>query len=210
MLLQLVYSINDQVPKYSGDCYQCQNLRDKMKKILCFLFTIMAASAFAITPIKEKIPVKRMMPDSKMAGYADWDSWVFMSESTSGSKYYIKRSIRIPDGIDFWVKVEEQKIPDCFTGLQSHMNPFLETPSAIAHRKAERLSCERERKEAVGSTIMHLIFSCNTRRAKYLEMAGYNQLGEPIETRRGKEEWVAVIPDTVIDSLMTKMCANEN
>lgn len=180
-----------------------------MKTILFTLLIITSALGLAATPAKEKMLGKRMTPDPKMEGYAEWDSWVFMSETASGSKYFVKRSIVVPNGFDFWVKVEDQKLPECLTGPNSQVNPFVESPYAVAQRDAKRLRCERERKSAVGSSIMHLVFDCNTRKAKYLERADYSQQGDPIEAHQGKNEWVAVIPDTVIDSLMTKMCAGE-
>lgn len=171
---------------------------------------IAVASAFGAAPVKGKMSAQRMTPDPSMAGYAEWDSWVFMSESTSGSKYYVKRSTTAHNGIDLWVKVEDKKLSECPTGLDFQTTPFLESPSAVAHQKAKILACERDRKEALGSTVMHLVLSCKTRKAKYLETAEYSQLGEPIRTDQGKNEWVAVIPDTVIDSVLTRMCAGQN
>lgn len=182
-----------------------------MRRLLLFLFLALALLNVGATqalgaPLMKKSTAHKLGPDPGSPSYATWDSWILMSESTSGAKYYIKRTVKAPGGYDLWVKIENKTPPECSNGSGSRQNGFLESPFAVLSREAENNACKRDRERTLASTIMHVIFACRTRQAKYLESVDYGQRGEPAGSDRGKDEWVAVIPDTVMDGLLTQMC----
>jgi hypothetical protein len=182
-----------------------------MKTTLCFVLLTLVAPAFGAGPVKEKKPLKASLPTAAMEGYADWDTWVLMSESASDAKYYVKRMINQPGNLDFWLKVEERKPPECTptvpTATTPKINPFLQSPYESLISDPPKRSCENDYRDTLGSTVTHVVFACKVRKAKYLESVSYNQVGESLGSNEGKNKWVAVFPDTVMDSLFNRLCA---
>lgn len=146
-----------------------------------------AVPSFASGPSKGKKPPKASVPTPEMEGYADWDTWSFMTESATDSRYYVKRMINDPGKFDFWLKVEEKKLPECTAATTSQKtNPFLESPYEPLKRDAAKRACENALRDTVSSTVMHVVFACKTHKVKYLESVNYNQLGSRLGPTKEK------------------------
>lgn len=143
-------------------------------------------------------------PTPRMKGYAEWDSWSWVASSTSDANYFVKRVVHSKGELDFWLKVEEKLIPAC--EVESGRNSFAESPLTALATKARKESCESDRKNEVASSVKHVVIACRARKAKYLEQATYNERGDSLSTSDGRDQWVAIFPDTVMESLLSKFC----
>lgn len=185
-----------------------------MKTILFVLLIAAAIPCVSAAPAKPKRAESNFVPTPDMPGYAAWDSWMYVTTSTSASKYYAKRIWVISPGLaDFWLKTEKQAV-ECPTSTSTasgpSINPFLESPFDAFARKTnqetERRRCENEKEQAPSSTITHVNFSCKNRKAKFLEQVIYNQAGESLDSDDGKDKWVGIIPDTVMEPVFRFVC----
>ena len=202
------YSAMTPVPLVLLTMYIQEYQREKpelmhMKKFLTLAIVFFATPLFGAEP-KGKAWAGSF-PSPKTEGYANWDSWILFSSSASGADYYVKRIVGGSDKIDFWLKVEEKALPPCT--VESGRNSFLESPYEAVRRANLKRLCENTRENEVASSVSHVVFACRTRKAKYLERATYNEHGNSLGTSIGKDQWVAIFPDTVMDSLFERLCA---
>lgn len=177
-----------------------------MKHIVLLLLMLAACSAYGSGQAKTDKSALSTYPTPEMSGYADWDSWHYVTESKSGAKYYVRRITNESGKLDLWLKSIDKDLPDCAGKTAS--GSFLESPHASIVRQHDQRACEQNKKEAVATTIQHVNFFCKTRQVKYLEDVDFNRAGESLASSQKVGGWQTIFPDTVIEVVFARFCVN--
>ncbi len=123
--------------------------------------------------------------------------WVLMTSSSDGMNYYYN-SIRVKKEngiIDTWIKTS-------FSNNEKLKKYRVENIKSRLKNKSRIKGFE-----SYSYTIYHEKYDCITKRSCIIEYIDYNSKGEKLENVKGTvETWDDVIPDSVGDAILTKLC----